>query len=348
MRAVRFHGREDIRVEDVPEPVPEPDQVLLDNAYTGVCGTDLHVYFTPESSGFDFSTPDELTGASLPQVLGHEFSGTVRAVGERVTSVAAGDRVAVWPLVSCGRCVACRRGLPHGCRRLACQGVSSPGGGMSTSTTVPASRVFPLPAGVDLRTGALVEPMATSWHAVRRSGVRAGQSVLVLGAGPIGIGLWFALREHGVDRVVVSEPVDDRRAALEALGAHVVDASPAVVAHAVEELTDGEGVDVAFDAAGVGAAVGTGIGHLAPQGVLTVVALHERGFDFNPTPAVFAENTIVGSIAYEARDFEEVLDAMGRGAYDLTGWVETVGFDELADALVDLRAGRRLKVLVAS
>lgn len=128
MRAVRFHGKEDLRIEEVDEPDPGPGQVKLRNAYTGICGTDLHVFFTPDASGFDFSTPDELTGATLPQVFGHEFSGEVVAVGEGVTDHSEGDRVAVWPLHSCGRCPACAVGLDSGCRRLACQGISSPGG----------------------------------------------------------------------------------------------------------------------------------------------------------------------------------------------------------------------------
>ena len=348
MRAVRFHGREDVRIEEILEPQPQPGEVVLENAYTGVCGTDLHVYFTPESSGFDFSRPNELTGATLPQVLGHEFSGTVAVLGEGVTDHTVGDRVVVWPLISCGACTACEAGLPHGCLRLACQGVSSPGGGMSTRTTVAAGRLFRLPEGVDLLMGALVEPMATSWHAVRRSGVRPGQSVLVLGAGPIGVGLWFALRALGVERVVVSEPVEARRRALAAFGALVVDASAGSVTAAVGEIGDGGRVDVAFDAAGVGVAVDRGITHLAPQGTLVVVALHETGFDFNPTPMVFAENTIVGSIAYEAQDFTEVITAMAAGAYDAAGWVETIAFDDLDAAFRDLREGRRMKVLVAS
>ncbi|WP_344341540.1 alcohol dehydrogenase catalytic domain-containing protein, partial [Streptomyces rhizosphaericus] len=85
MRAARFYGKEDLRIEDVPEPAPGPGEVKLRNAYTGICGTDLHVFFTPEASGFDFSKPNELTGAALPQVFGHEFAGQIVEVGEGVT-----------------------------------------------------------------------------------------------------------------------------------------------------------------------------------------------------------------------------------------------------------------------
>lgn len=348
MRAVRFHGREDLRIEDVAEPSPGPGEVKLRNAYTGICGTDLHVYFTPEASGFDFSGPNALTGAELPQVFGHEFSGEVVAVGEGVTEHHEGDRVAVWPLHSCGACPACAVGLESGCQRLACQGISSPGGGMSTFTTVEAAKAFPLPAGVDLRMGALVEPMAAAWHAVVRSGIEAGQTALIAGAGPIGVGVWFALRAWGVDSIVVSEPREGRREAIRAVGADRVVGPDDDLAGAVRAATGGQGVDVAFEAAGVGAAFHSALASLAPQGTLLVVSLHEREFGFNPTPFVFAENTIVGSIAYRREDFQAVIAAMAEGMYSLDGWVTEVPLDGVSAALRELRAGRHMKVLVTA
>ena len=348
MRAMRFHGKEDLRVEDIPEPVPGPGEVKLRNAYTGICGTDLHVFFTPEASGFDFSQPNELTGATLPQVFGHEFSGEVVEVGQGVTDHREGDRVAVWPLHSCGSCPACATGLDSGCQRLACQGISSPGGGMSTYTTVRAEKVFTLPDSVDLRMGALVEPMAAAWHAVVRSGIKAGQTALIAGAGPIGVGVWFALKAHGVERIVVSEPRENRRAAISAVGAEPVVGPEDDLAGVVAEATDGRGVDVAFEAAGVGAAVHQAIASLAPQGTLLIVSLHEQEFGFNPTPFVFAENTIVGSIAYRPEYFDAVIKAMAEGEYDFDGWVGEVPLDRVGTALQELRAGRHMKVLVKS
>lgn len=344
MRAVRFHGREDLRSEDVAEPSPRPGEVKLRNAFNGICGSDLHCYFNPESLGFDFSEPHPLTGATLPQVFGHEFSGTVVELGADVDGVTVGDRVAVWPMQSCGRCAACEIDLDTSCRTLAVTGINSPGGGMSEFTTVRADKVFVLPEGVDLFHGALVEPMATAWHAVNRGGVRAGQTALVAGAGPVGVGLWFALREHSIDPVVV-EPVADRRAVLTALGArHVVDTAEA--AAVVAERTGGRGVDVAFEAAGVGAAVTASLGALAPRGVLVVVALHEQEFGFNPLGLVFSENAVLGSLAYRPDDFRAVIAAMAEGRIDTTGWVSTVPLDDAAPALHDLRAGRGMKILV--
>lgn len=349
MKAMLFYGKEDIRIETIAEPSPGPGQVKLRNAFTGICGTDLHVFYSPDASGFDFSKPNDLTGATLPQVFGHEFSGTIVEVGPGVTSHVVGDRVAVWPLHNCGSCPACVAGLYNGCQRLACQGISSPGGGMSTFTIVDEDKIFKLPDSVGLLMGALVEPMATGWHAVERSGVKPGQTALIVGAGPIGIGVWFALKAHGVDQIIVSEPNEHRRAAASSVGATiVVDATPGGLAVAVAKATSGRGVDVAFEAAGVGIAVTQAITSLAPQGILVIVALHEKEFGFNPTQFVFAENTIVGSIAYLAEDFQAVIRSMAQGKYSTDGWVSTVQFEGLVGALAGLRIGQGMKVLVES
>ncbi|MGY1639233.1 2,3-butanediol dehydrogenase [Geodermatophilus sp. SYSU D00742] len=347
MKAARFHAREDVRVEEVEEPAPGPGQVKLRNAYAGICGSDLHVYYTPESSGLDYTTPHPLTGSMPPQVLGHEFSGTVVELGEGVDRVAVGDRVAVWPVYHCGTCAACRKGMVNTCRSFGFHGLTSDGGGMAEYTTVPATMLHRLPDEVDLRMGALVEPMAVAWHAVDTSGIRPGQAALVAGAGPIGIGLWFALRARGVETVVVSEPSAARRAAVAGLGAtRVVDPTTGDLAAAVAEATGGDGVDVAFDAAGAGAAVVQAVGLLAPGGRLVVVALHEKAFEFDPTMLVFGETSMTGVLAYLPRDFDAVIAAMAEGRYDATGWVEEIGVDDVVAAFGRLRGGAGMKILV--
>ena len=246
MRAARFHAPGDLRIEVVADPAAGPGQVKLRNAYAGVCGTDVHMYFAPEAARAFFERPHPLTGASAPQVLGHEFSGTVVEIGERVSGVAVGDRAAVYPVYSCGRCRACESGRLNACRTIAFHGISSHGGGMAEFTVVDQSMLHQLPDGVDLRLGALVEPMAVAWHAAEVGEVHAGESALVAGAGPIGIGVWFALREHGVERVLVSEPNAKRRDAIAALGASVVDPSTEDFATVVSDFTGGAGIDLAF------------------------------------------------------------------------------------------------------
>ncbi|WP_430645166.1 2,3-butanediol dehydrogenase [Agromyces sp. GXS1127] len=348
MRAVVFHAKEDLRVEEIEEPTPGPGQVKLRNAYAGICGSDLHVYYAPAEAGLDLEHPHPVTGSTLPQVLGHEFAGTVVELGEGVDGVKVGDRVAVWPIYFCGECAACRKGAYNACRTIGFHGLTSHGGGMAEFTTVDATKLHVLPESVDLRLGALVEPMAVAWHAVERSGAKAGGSALIAGAGPIGIGVWFALKGHGIENVIVSEPSPVRRAAIEALGATVVDPVNEDLGARVAELTNGDGVDVAFDAAGVGVAVASALANLAPLGRLVVVALHEKTMDFFPTQLVMGETEIVGALGYLPEDFDAVIAKMAEGLYDTTGWVDEIGFDAVEETIHALRSGKGMKFLVSS
>ncbi|MGW2846505.1 alcohol dehydrogenase catalytic domain-containing protein [Streptomyces sp. NPDC001274] len=140
MKAARFHGKEDLRIEEVPEPGPGPGQVKPRNAFAGICGSDFY-FFYPEPLPFSLDEPHPLTGAALPQILGHEFSGTVVETGEGVTDVRVGDRCAVFPLAaSCGTCTACRRGLPFSCRLLGSLGSNAEHG---RSRDTPRTRARP-------------------------------------------------------------------------------------------------------------------------------------------------------------------------------------------------------------
>ncbi|MDQ4134042.1 MAG: 2,3-butanediol dehydrogenase, partial [Actinomycetota bacterium] len=316
MKAVRFHGKEDVRVEPVDEPSPAAGEVKLRNAHSGICGSDLHVFYSPETSGLDFTRPHPVTGAMPPQILGHEFSGTVVELGEGVDGYQIGDRVAVWPVYYCGQCAACVKGRFNACQRIGFHGLTSHGGGMAEFTTVAADKLHKLPDNVDLRMGALVEPMAVSWHAVSQSGVEPGQSALIAGAGPIGIGIWFALRARGVERILVSEPSAARRAVMSKLGENTtVDPTKEDLADNVADFTNGSGVDVAFDAAGAGVAVSSALMALTPGGRLVIVAVHERPVEVNPNTLVLAETSVVGALAYMPQDFDEVIAAMAAGQY---------------------------------
>jgi (R,R)-butanediol dehydrogenase/meso-butanediol dehydrogenase/diacetyl reductase len=344
MKAARLHARQDIRIEEVPEPSPGPGEVKLRNAFAGICGSDLHVYYEPELLGYG-QRPHPLTGAMPPQILGHEFSGTVAAVGEGVTGVRVGDRAAVYPTYSCGACPACLAGHVNACKLIGFHGLTSHGGGMAEYTTVTADRLHLLPAEVDLRLGALVEPMAVAWHAVARSGIEPGQAALIAGAGPIGLGLWFALRAHGVGRVLLSEPSEGRRRTAQSLGAAT--ARPDDLSRALAELTGGAGVDVAFDAAGVAAAFTAATGSLCAGGRCVIVAQHERGLDFNPSLLLGGETELAGSLAYLPSDFDAVIAAMAAGGYDAAGWIDVSPIDDVVAAITRLRQGQAMKILIA-
>src|SRR5829696_3652670 len=283
MKTVRIHKAEDLRVEDVEDPQVEPGTVLLTGGFSGICGSDLHLYYAPEAFPWDFGVPAELTGARWPQILGHEFSGTVAVVGEGVTNVKVGDDVAVFPYHFCGECAACRSGDPDLCRKMAFEGIQGRSGGMAEIKIVDADKCYVLPEGTSLELGALVEPMAVAFHGVRVSEPEGAQCALVVGGGPIGVGAYFALKSLGVETIIVSEPSAARREVLARIGVqHLIDPTTQDVPAQVATLSGGAGADVAIDCAGAPVAFGGAIQALGMHGRMVIVAAYEKPIQLNP------------------------------------------------------------------
>jgi (R,R)-butanediol dehydrogenase/meso-butanediol dehydrogenase/diacetyl reductase len=344
MRAVVYNGRHDIDITDVPAPKAGDGQVLIQVAYNGICGTDLHEYY--DGPIFIPTEPHPLTGRSLPVVMGHEFSGTVVEVGSGVKDLAEGDRVTVEPLYRCGECVPCRAGRYNTCTRVGFHGLSTDGG-MAELTAVDERMAYKLPDEVSTELGALVEPMSVAYHAAKLGDVDRDGTALVFGAGPIGIGLWFALRGQGVEDVLVVEPSPVRRAGIERLGARTLDPTAVDVPAFVAEHTKGLGVAAAFDAAGVRPAVEAALASLGPGKTMVSVAIYERPLETPLIQLVLREARIQGTICYTGDDYRAVIDLMTRGHYDTTGWVEKVAMsDVLKEGFEALHAGQKMKVLV--
>jgi len=345
MRAAVYHGNHQLTIEDVPEPSVGPGQVKVRVSRNGICGTDLHEYydgpiFIPSGD------PHPLTGRAMPLVLGHEFSGTVTDVGASVDDVHEGDRVTIEPIYRCGECRPCRAGNYHLCNVIGFHGLMTDGG-MAEHTVVPANQVHRLPDEISLETGALVEPMSVAYHAAGLSGIGDQGSALVFGAGPIGTGLWFALRGMGVTEIDVVEPSAVRRSTIEALGARTLDPTDVDVSALIADRTNGDGVDAAFDAAGVAPAVQTALECLGERRTLVSVAIYEKPI---PTPLlnlVLRERRIQGTICYTGDDYRAVIDLMAKGHYNTTGWVETIALSSVVeDGFEQLRAGNKMKLLV--
>ncbi len=345
MRAVVYHGRTDVRITDVADPQVGPGQVALRVGYNGICGTDLHEYF----AGPIFipnGAAHPLTGRELPLTLGHEFSGTVVEVGSGVTAVAEGDRVAVEPIYACGHCDRCSSGRYNVCSSIGFHGLMSDGG-MAEYTVVPESMLHKLPDAVSLELGALVEPMAVAYHAAKLGDVRPEHTAVVFGAGPIGIGLWHALRGMGLDAVYVVEPSATRRAAIEKLGASTLDPTSTDVPAAIADATGGKGADAAYDAAGVQPAVETALATVGAGRPMISVAIYETPLETPLINLVMNESRIQGSLCYTGDDYRAVIDLMSRGHYDTTGWMEKIAMaDVVAEGFDALHAGQKMKVLV--
>jgi (R,R)-butanediol dehydrogenase / meso-butanediol dehydrogenase / diacetyl reductase len=344
MRAVVYNAREDVAITDVPEPKAGDGQVLVKVGYNGICGTDLHEYYAGPI--FIPTEPHPLTGRAAPVILGHELAGTVVEVGSGVKSVSEGDRIAVEPLYVCGECAPCRAGRYNICTRIGFHGLSTDGG-MAEYTVVNESMAHKLPDEVSTELGALVEPMSVAYHAAKLGDVDPEGTALVFGAGPIGIGLWFALRGQGIDDVLVVEPSAVRRAAIENLGARTIDPTAVDVPAFVADHTEGLGAAAAFDAAGVEPAIEAALASLGPAKTMVSIAIYERPMTTPLLQLVLREARIQGTICYTADDYRAVIDLMARGHYNTTGWLETIALgDIVTEGFEALQAGRKMKVLV--
>lgn len=344
MRAAVYHGPNKVEVAEIPEPDPAPGTVKLRVGFNGICGTDLHEYYAGPI--FVPTSPHPLTHQELPLTLGHEFSGTITAIGDGVTGWSEGDRVAVEPLYTCHQCAACRAGNYNICAQIGFHGLMSDGG-MAEYSVVPVHMLHRLPDTVSLELGALVEPMSVAYHAATLGDTTPGDTAMVFGAGPIGIGLWFALRGKGIEDVFVVEPSATRRAAIEHLGARTLDPSQLDVPEFIADHTGGRKADAVFDAAGVQPAVQTALACVGARKPMVSVAIYEKPLTTPLLNLVMNESRIQGSLCYTGADFEAVINLMAQGAYDTTGWVTPIALEDVIDEGFEaLHAGTKMKVLV--
>lgn len=344
MRAAVFYGREDLRLEQVPEPRPGPGDVKLRIFFNGICGSDLHEYYEgPITTRVE---PHPLTGVRNPVIFGHEMCGEVVEVGAGVEDLERGTRVAVEPVETCGTCLYCRAGQYNHCGLLAFHGYNRSGGGLAEYTVVRRSMAHALPAQMSPEQGALIEPLAIAYSTVNRSRVEAGQTVAVHGAGPIGIGVYLTLRRRGV-RVIMSDPSPARRAVLEQLGAEIVlDPRESNVVSAIRDLTGGRGAHASIDAAGVPMAFSAAFEGTAVDGNVVVVAIHTRPLEIDPMKILMSEARITG-VALSCGAFPSVIAEMAAGAYPLAGWVEKISFDGIIrDGFERLHRQEGVKLLV--
>lgn len=209
MKAAKFYGVKDIRVEEAQLPALEAGMVKVKVAFAGICGSDLHEYV---GGAYAFRTQP---------VLGHEFAGVVVEVAEGVTHTKVGDRVAVEPPIPCGKCDNCRRGYSNLCKRGQSYGYTI-SGGFAEYAVVQEENIHLLPENMSLELGALVEPTAVAVHAVRQSQLKLGDTAAIFGAGPIGLLVLQAVKAAGASEIFVVEVSDERRQKALELGATYV------------------------------------------------------------------------------------------------------------------------------
>lgn len=312
MKAAVWHGKKDVRVEEVPEPpAPGPGEVKIKVHWCGICGSDLHEYvagpiFIPTTA------PHPLTGKKAPLTLGHEFSGEVVEVGEGVTNVNIGDRVSPDACHYCGTCFMCKLNRYSTCEKLAFTGLMADGA-FAEYVNVPAYTLYKLPPEIPSEIGALVEPIAVGIHAMRRGHVLEGDTVAILGAGTIGLVTLQAARAAGASKVFSIEMAKARKEFAQKLGATaVIDPTETDVVEEVRRLTGGLGADVAIECIG-GEKTGPQAVELVRRGgKAVIVGIFEKPSQLHFNELVFFEKEVVGSLAYYG-EFDTAISLLADG-----------------------------------
>lgn len=328
MRAAVVDGPGQVEVRSVPDPVPGPGEVLVRVGACGLCGTDVHIA--------DGTFPP----APYPLVPGHEFAGEVVALGPgRPADLSVGDRVGIDPSLYCGHCDPCRTGRANLCARWGALG-DTVAGGFAEYVAVPAGNAHRLPDGVDLRAGALAEPLACAVHGMRRLPLELGESVLIVGAGTMGLLLLQLVRRRGAGRVDVVDRNAGRLPVATALGA-------TATATSVAEL-DGRDYAVAIDVTGAAPAIEAAFTAVRRGGRLLVfgVAHEDATISLSPYRIYNQEITVLGSMGV-LDSYAPALDLIARGRVETAPLLtHALPLDRFGEALDLLRTGQGIKIQV--
>lgn len=335
MKAAYYHGNKTIRIGDCKPRAPAPEEVRINVAYCGVCGTDLHIFLGHMDKR-----------VSIPQVIGHEMSGEIAEVGINVKDWKVGDRVVVRPLDSCGSCPACRAGHCHVCQKLKFLGVDTPGA-FQGSWTVPAHTLHRLPESLSLDKAAMIEPIAVACHDVRLGEVKAGDYAVVIGGGPIGMLIALVARHEGA-QVLVSEVNPYRLNLARELGLEAVNPKETDLVNFIEKRTGGAGADVVFEVSGsaAGAAIMTQLARV--RGRIVVVAIFAEAPKVDLFRFFWRELKLQGVRVYEPEDFQKAIQLTTSKALPLERLIsDRRPLSELQSVFQQIEAGSDImKVLI--
>ncbi|MDG4674806.1 alcohol dehydrogenase catalytic domain-containing protein [Shinella sp. 838] len=324
MKAAFYTGNKTFEIRDIEAKAPAADEVAIKVAYNGICGTDMHAYH---------GAMDARIGHN--RIIGHEMSGTVAALGASVSGLAIGDAVAVRPLRPCGNCPACNGGISHICHNLKFLGLDSDGA-LQEQWNVPAYAVHKLPAGISLEHAALAEPVAVACHDVRLGRVKAGEDVLIIGGGPIGILIGMVAKQAGA-KVTISEVNPHRLAIAEKLGFATLNPKDADVAATIMTKTGKKGADVVFEVSGTQAGTSLMTEAAASRGRIVMVAIHTKKPEVDLFRFFWRELELIGVRVYEKEDFDQAIDLIASGAIDGDTMITDIrGIDETGEAFAAL------------
>lgn len=343
MKAAIFKAPgEALAIEQVAEPQPGPGDLILAVRACGICGSDLHMSEVHDTAGGMSPLP---AGA----VMGHEFAGEVVEVGpEARSNWRTGERATALPFIGCGRCAACLCGRGYRCPQVAFNGLGRLAGAYAEYVRVAAHEALRLPEAMSFRQGALVEPLAVGLHAVRRSRLAAGQSVLVVGAGPVGLAVALWCRFFGARHVVASDRVSQRAGSAARFGAtDWIDAGREDVVGRFKQAA-GARPDLVFDCVGAPGSHQLAMDYAPTDGRVVVVGVCMQRDSILPVKAVTKELEVVYSFMYERRDFSLAIEMLARERVRAEGmFSHAVGFEAFPAAFEALKRPQdQIKVML--
>jgi len=308
MKALQVIKPFEMALIDVAEPaITKPTDVLVQTEFVGICGSDMHIYHG--------SNPL----ATLPRVPGHEVCGRVVEIGQEVQGLKVGDQVVVEPIRYCGDCYACRKGQPNVCENLTVFGVHEDGG-MRERFVVPEKQLHKVADHTDLQDAVLIEPYTIGAQAVYRGQLQAGETLLIQGAGPIGICILKVAKLMDA-RVIISDLDDAKLSYAKELGAdEVVNVREQDLLEAVDRWTDGEGVNVSIDAVCIPQTFKQSIDAASVAGRVVVLSFAEEAIELAPLPITKKELSIVGS-RLQTFQFEKVVKLVDEGKLQQQGLI---------------------------
>jgi (R,R)-butanediol dehydrogenase/meso-butanediol dehydrogenase/diacetyl reductase len=332
MKAVTFQALHvPLAFESLPDPTPGEGQVVVKVGRCGICGSDLHM------------TEDAAFGCKHGDVLGHEFAGEIVALGSGAEGLKTGDLVSVIPLKSCGHCEHCRKGEVQWCESFGLQG-----GGYAEYALTRPNQCVKLPAGVSLADGAIIEPLAVALHGVNLSGLRKGDKVLVLGAGPIGLAVAFWVHRMGAAKVAVQDVAEFQKSRALEMGADVFVVDPADPIGSAERALGGK-ADVVFECVGVPGLIAQGVEQVRPRGTILLLGLCTRPDTFNSFAMLSKEVRLITSAFFTVPEYRASLDALAEGAIEPRLLItDTISLADAPGVFESLKhRTRQCKVLIA-
>ena len=335
MRALVYHGPKDMTVENWPLPSPAPGQVRLRTAFVGICGSDVHGWLG-------------ITGRRTPpMVMGHELSGIVDALGEGVTGWKIGDRVTVQPTFSCGSCDYCKEGLNNICPTREFMGALSCNGAFMDAFCVPAENLCKLPDNVSLETGALIEPFAVAYRGVRHAGDISGKTVMICGAGTIGLMVLKVCKMLGAKTIVIVDLSDDRLALAKQHGADVLINGKSDIGAELTARGIRDQIDIAIEAVGVSPTVQQTVDFVKTRGRIIWIGNSAPMVSLNMQTVVTKELNIQGSYIYTDADFRECVRLLSEQPQDFTGIIsQVISVEEAGAVFEELSQGATAKIKV--